>query len=220
MRASPNVRYVGASAASVSREIVSERHVLVVDDNVDAAEMLAALIETRGHRVSIAHDGPHALELARTRVLDVVLLDIEMPVMNGYEVARALRADPALANVQLIAVSGHAAATDRNRSRLSDFDAHMVDALAFFRQIFADTALLAARLEQLDLAFAHREKCDVDILADVLFGALHREAQRVAPEMQRRLQVFDDNCQVVNTVNHASVLTSSLAHGATKAATV
>jgi len=117
---------VEANTESGSAATPAQRHVLVVDDNVDAADMLAALIEARGHQVFVAHDGPRALELARTQPLDVVLLDIEMPGMNGYEVARALRSAPELANVQLIAVSGHAAATDRNRSRLSDFDAHMV----------------------------------------------------------------------------------------------
>ncbi|HEU5074005.1 MAG TPA: ATP-binding protein, partial [Polyangiaceae bacterium] len=104
----------------------SRRRVLVVDDNVDAAEVLAALLELRGHEVAIAHDGVQALSLVESARPAVVLLDIEMPGMNGYEVARAVRSDSTLSDIRLIAVSGHAAATDRNRSRLSDFDAHMV----------------------------------------------------------------------------------------------
>ena len=117
-------------AASLPDSGTSKRRVLVVDDNVDAAEMLAALLELRGHQVSVARSGQEALELARVREFDVVLLDIEMPDMNGYQVAHALRADPRLSGVRLIAVSGHATADDRNRARLSDFEAHMVKPVA------------------------------------------------------------------------------------------
>jgi signal transduction histidine kinase len=102
------------------------RAVLVVDDNVDAAVTLARLVELRGHRVEIVHDGATALERLRSSVPDVVLLDIEMPEMNGYEVARALRSDERLRSVRLIAITGYGKASDRERAARAGFDAHMV----------------------------------------------------------------------------------------------
>jgi CheY-like chemotaxis protein len=97
-----------------------------VDDNIDAAQTLAALLELRGHKVSVAHDGPSALERAHAANPDVMLLDIEMPGMSGFDVARSVRRDPALAAVRLIALSGYGHESDRSRSREAGFDAHMI----------------------------------------------------------------------------------------------
>jgi signal transduction histidine kinase len=102
------------------------REVLIVDDNVDAAVTLARLVELRGHHVEIAHDGAAALERVRSSVPDVILLDIEMPEMNGYEVARALRNDEHSRDVRLIAVTGYGKASDRERAEDAGFDAHLV----------------------------------------------------------------------------------------------
>jgi signal transduction histidine kinase/CheY-like chemotaxis protein len=102
------------------------REVLVVDDNVDAAVTLARLVELRGHHVEIAHDGATALERVRTYVPDVILLDIEMPEMNGYEVARAVRSDERLRAVRLIAITGYGKGSDRERATQAGFDAHMI----------------------------------------------------------------------------------------------
>jgi CheY-like chemotaxis protein len=102
------------------------RNIIVVDDNVDAAEMLATMLELRGHHVSIAHDGPDALQHARSAVPDVMLLDIEMPKMSGYDVARAVRDDPRLHAVKLIAISGYGQEDDRARSKQAGFDVHMI----------------------------------------------------------------------------------------------
>lgn len=104
----------------------SSRDVLVVDDNVDAAEMLAQLLSQRGHRVRVAYDGVRAIESARAAAPDVMLLDIEMPQMNGYAVARAIRDDPELSKMRLIAVSGHLEAGDGRRPMEAGFDQHMV----------------------------------------------------------------------------------------------
>ncbi len=101
------------------------RHVLVVDDNLDAAHMMKAMLELDGHLVRVAHDGPSALAAARELVPDVVLLDIGLPSMDGYEVARGLRADQGMRGVHLVAVTGWGQEEDRARARASGFDAHL-----------------------------------------------------------------------------------------------
>jgi CheY-like chemotaxis protein/anti-sigma regulatory factor (Ser/Thr protein kinase) len=105
------------------------RRVLVVDDNIDAAETLAMLLRIKGHEVHCAHDGPAALELAAAVSPEFVLLDIGMPGMDGYEVARRLRADATLARVMLVAITGYGQEEDRVRSRAAGFDDHFVKPL-------------------------------------------------------------------------------------------
>jgi len=102
------------------------RRVLVVDDNVDAAELLGEVLELDGHEVSIAHDGVEALERAGSFTPDVVFLDIGLPGMDGYEVARRLRERLGKATPRLVAVTGYGQAGDRQRSREAGFDAHLV----------------------------------------------------------------------------------------------
>ncbi len=109
----------GASAGTV------RRRVLVVDDNEDAAQSLSHLLEFSGHEVHRAYSGPAALAAAAEVRPDVILLDIGLPEIDGYEVARRLRADPALANVLLIALSGYCQDEDRRRSREAGFDHHV-----------------------------------------------------------------------------------------------
>jgi PAS domain S-box-containing protein len=99
--------------------------VLVVDDNEDAAQSLAELVRLFGHEVEIAYDGPSAVEKARAYAPDVVLCDIGLPGMDGYEVAKALRATGASDGARLVAVSGYAGAEDIRRARESGFDAHV-----------------------------------------------------------------------------------------------
>ena len=101
------------------------RRVLVVDDNVDAAHMMKAVLELDGHQVRVAHDGPSALAAAWELVPEVVLLDIGLPSMDGYEVARDLRADERIRGVYLVAVTGWGQEEDRARARASGFDAHL-----------------------------------------------------------------------------------------------
>jgi len=102
------------------------RRVLVVDDNLDTAESSSLLLEIEGYDVRVAHNGPKAIEIARVFAPDIVLLDIGLPGMDGYAVARALRAAPELARCRLIAVSGYGQAEDRHRSREAGFDRHLV----------------------------------------------------------------------------------------------
>ncbi len=100
------------------------RRVLIVEDNVDSAESLADVVRMLGHRVEVAYDGPAAIEKARADPPDVVLCDIGLPGMTGYEVAKALRAT-AGDGMQLIALSGYAQPEDIKRAIEAGFNAHV-----------------------------------------------------------------------------------------------
>jgi PAS domain S-box-containing protein len=99
--------------------------ILVVDDNVDSAEGMAILLKFAGHQVQMAYDGLGALELARSFLPQVVLLDIGLPKMNGYEVANQLRQEVAFEKAVLIALTGYGQAEDRLRSKVAGFDHHL-----------------------------------------------------------------------------------------------
>jgi signal transduction histidine kinase/CheY-like chemotaxis protein len=101
-----------------------QRRVLVVDDHVDAADTLAELVRIFGHDVRVARDGPTALALADAYHPDVVLCDLGMPGMSGYEVARSIRRS-ARGPVRLVAVSGYAQPGDVHRAADAGFDAHV-----------------------------------------------------------------------------------------------
>ena len=100
--------------------------VLVVDDSVDSAETVAMVLEVSGHEVRKVHDGPAALVAALDYLPQVILLDIGLPGMNGFEVATRLRQQPALGNVVLIAMTGYGEASARKRSKEAGFDHHLV----------------------------------------------------------------------------------------------
>ena len=105
---------------------VCARTVLVVDDNRDAADSVAAVLELRGHRVWVAYDGPSALAIAAERSPEVVLLDIGLPGMDGYEVATRLRAMEPTRSSEIVALTGYGQEEDRKRSEQTRFDAHLV----------------------------------------------------------------------------------------------
>ena len=100
--------------------------VLVVDDNQDSANSLGLLIQVLGHDVRTVYDGPSALALAGSFVPDLVLLDIGMPVMDGFEVARRLRQIPALQKAVLVAQTGWGQEEDRRQAQEAGFDHHLV----------------------------------------------------------------------------------------------
>jgi CheY-like chemotaxis protein len=104
--------------------------VLVVDDNPDAATSLSMLVELLGYEVRTAYDGAEALQLAGEFYPDVVLLDLGMPRMDGYEACRRLRAQPWGARMAVVAVSGWGREDDRQRTRLAGFDQHLVKPVA------------------------------------------------------------------------------------------
>ncbi len=104
----------------------SGHRLLVVDDNRDAADSLAMLLRLQGHEVRVAHDGPTALQMATDYRPEMVFLDIGMPGMDGYEVARRLRSQPGLESVRLAALTGWGQEEDRRRSKEAGFDQHLV----------------------------------------------------------------------------------------------
>ena len=127
----PRAAAPGAAAPApllpVQRRPAAEpRRVLVVDDDVDGARALAELLTISGHEVELASDGPSALEAARRSLPDAVVLDLGLPGLDGYEVARRIRAEESLAGTLLVALSGWAGLADRLRSAEAGIDHHLV----------------------------------------------------------------------------------------------
>jgi CheY-like chemotaxis protein/anti-sigma regulatory factor (Ser/Thr protein kinase) len=113
-------------AAAVAEPPAAAQRVLVVDDNRDAAEMLSQALAMAGHDVRTAHDGPTALEVAGQQRPSVVFLDIGLPVMDGYEVARRLRSLDWDSPPTLVAITGYGQPSDRAQSSEAGFDRHLV----------------------------------------------------------------------------------------------
>ena len=120
----PNVD-AGARAATSDRPR-ARRRILVVDDNRDSADLLAATLRLSGHDVETAHDGLEAVEKVGSLQPDVVLMDLGMPRLNGYEAARRIRQQPNGKHMTLVAVTGWGHDDDKQRSRESGFNAHLV----------------------------------------------------------------------------------------------
>ena len=114
-----------------TRDTATPLRVLVVDDNVPSAKTIGWMLELSGHMPTLAHDGESALDLARKLQPDVVLLDIVMPGMNGYDVCRALRDDPTFAGTVMIAQTGWGQARDRQQAREAGFDHHLTKPVKF-----------------------------------------------------------------------------------------
>jgi PAS domain S-box-containing protein len=117
-----------SSSVTVSKPpvVVTARRVLIVDDSLDGAESLAMLLQVGGHETHLAHDGIEAVEAAARLRPDVVLLDIGLPRLNGYEVCRQLRKEPWGKDLLLVALTGWGQDEDRHRSNEAGFDAHLV----------------------------------------------------------------------------------------------
>jgi CheY-like chemotaxis protein len=128
-------RLAAAPPKPAPRAIVQKR-ILVVDDNVDAAESLGTLLRAMGHEVFVAHDGQTALDLLGKARPDIALLDITMPGMSGYELARRVRARAGSA-LRIVALSGFGLPEDRARALEAGFDQHMVKPVdpAFLRSL-------------------------------------------------------------------------------------
>jgi two-component system CheB/CheR fusion protein len=119
-------------APSVRPTVENGKRVLVVDDNEDAAETLGAVLEDLGHEVQTAHDGPAALRIATTFRPEICLLDIGLPAMDGYELARKLLDSKDLPHgARLIAVTGYGQDGDKQRSREAGFDDHLIKPVSF-----------------------------------------------------------------------------------------
>jgi CheY-like chemotaxis protein len=120
------------------------RRVLIVDDNEDAAHMLSDAVAALGHTTEVAHDGPSALEIVEAFQPDVALLDIGLPVMDGYELGRKLRSLTSLPRMRIVAVTGYGQASDQDRSHAAGFDAHLVKPVQLSRLVSLLDALLPA----------------------------------------------------------------------------
>jgi CheY-like chemotaxis protein len=105
--------------------------ILVIDDNRDAAQSLSMLLSGEGHTVGLAYDGPSGLETALAERPQIVLLDIGLPGMDGYAVARALRQQPGLDRMQLIALSGYGRKEDREQARAAGFNGYLTKPVNF-----------------------------------------------------------------------------------------
>jgi CheY-like chemotaxis protein len=118
-----------AAAAPVSsrrRAAAACAHVLVVEDYRVAAESLEMLLSALGHRVVVCYDGVAALAAAAADAPDLMLVDIGMPGMDGYEVARRMRLDPRTGGIPLVALTGYGGEEDRRRALGAGFDHHLV----------------------------------------------------------------------------------------------
>jgi signal transduction histidine kinase/ActR/RegA family two-component response regulator/transcriptional regulator with GAF, ATPase, and Fis domain len=114
----------GADAGRVSRRV------LVVDDNPDAAALLAAALADAGHEVRVAGDGPSALQTVESYIPEIAFVDVGLPVMDGYELAGHLRRVPSLAKTPLVAVTGYVQEGDRERAHASGFIKHLTKPVA------------------------------------------------------------------------------------------
>jgi PAS domain S-box-containing protein len=113
------------AAAALPAAASPARRVLVIEDNADAAVTLQEALALEGHAVEVAFTGAEGVDRARASRPDVIVCDIGLPGMNGFEVARTLRADPALVSTTLIALSGYALADDVEKARAAGFDLHL-----------------------------------------------------------------------------------------------
>jgi CheY-like chemotaxis protein/two-component sensor histidine kinase len=131
-----------ASAPAVATTGPVGRRVLIVEDNRDLAESLAMVLRLWGHDVTVAFDGPAALTAARARPPEVVFLDIGLPFLDGFEVARRMRQEPKLRKARIVAITGYGGDEDRRRSREVGIDLHLtkpVDPLDL-QPLLAETA--------------------------------------------------------------------------------
>jgi CheY-like chemotaxis protein len=110
----------------VSSPATPSRRILVVDDNEDAATSLSVLLKLTGHDAMIATDGTQALQKAVMYQPDVILLDIDLPKMNGYDVCRAIRKHAWGRSIVMIALTGWGQDEDREKSKTAGFDGHLV----------------------------------------------------------------------------------------------
>ena len=110
---------------TLSTKIGKERSALVVDDVADVTEMLSLFLTHAGYRVVTASSAPQALSAAKNEKFDVIISDIGMPDMNGYQLAREVRLLPGYESVPMVAVTGYSMFDDRQRSAAAGFNAHM-----------------------------------------------------------------------------------------------
>jgi PAS domain S-box-containing protein len=120
------IKVARSISAPAPSPVAVKRKILVVDDNVDSAESMAMVLQLDGHAIQIAHDGEAALAVAKSFIPDIVLLDIGLPGLDGYEVAARLRGSPVTQGAVLVAFTGYGQPEDRRRTAEVGFDHHLV----------------------------------------------------------------------------------------------
>jgi CheY-like chemotaxis protein len=119
------------ATASTSPRSTNSKRILVVDDNRDSAASLALLLKVKGHVTQVAHDGVGAVHAAESFLPEIVLLDIGLPGMNGYDACRTIRSKPWGTGMYLVAVTGWGQPDDRMQSQNAGFDSHLVKPVTF-----------------------------------------------------------------------------------------
>src|ERR1700752_1969121 len=122
---SPNIRTAKRATKAAGRSSVAKQRVLVGDDVIDVTDMIALFLKHAGYEVSTANSANNALQLAAVQIFDLIISDIGMPEMNGYELAENLRGQNDYRTTPLIAVTGYTEYDDRGRSLRAGFDAHL-----------------------------------------------------------------------------------------------
>lgn len=135
----PAVKPAGGGSSS---PVLCPLRLLVVEDNRDAAETLQELLEVWGHEVCVTHSGPEALDVAGSFGPDVILCDIGLPGMDGYELAERLKAHPDVGRTYLVALTGYGSVEDRKRSQAAGFALHLTKPVdpAVLRRVLAEYA--------------------------------------------------------------------------------
>jgi CheY-like chemotaxis protein len=110
---------------------VPAKRIMIVDDNIDAANSLAAMLQLDGHIVEVAYTAQDTLDSIEKFSPDVMLLDLGLPHMNGYELARRIRTQGMFKNIRLIALTGYGQPEDKQRTKTVGFDAHLVKPLVY-----------------------------------------------------------------------------------------
>jgi CheY-like chemotaxis protein len=111
--------------ASIEQPL-TRRRILVADDNIDAASSLGMLLEMMGHEVCIVHDGVEAVEKATTFRPDIILIDLGMPQLNGYEACARIREQPSNKRTLIVALTGWTQEDKKQRSQRAGFDLHLI----------------------------------------------------------------------------------------------
>jgi signal transduction histidine kinase/DNA-binding response OmpR family regulator len=122
----PRIARPESTGPEPTRREAAPQRILIVDDNEDAANCLAELLRIEGHETRVAYNGPEALACVNEFSPELVLLDIGLPAMDGYQVAYQLRARPELKDLRLVALTGYGQSEDRERTRAAGFDEHLV----------------------------------------------------------------------------------------------
>jgi len=115
-----------ARSSGQSSEEKCRRRVMIVDDNADAAKLLAMVVQYIGHEVKTAYDGQEAVQMAEQFLPDIIIMDIGMPIMSGYDAARQIRSQPWGTKILLVALTGRGEEEVRHQSREAGFDHHLV----------------------------------------------------------------------------------------------